>query len=122
MRTSILILTVLLPFIKIMANTSEGDDRKEIVIIKDKEQRPRIPDYFVPIEAYYQEGVIYLQFSEDIGCMDVNVTNITTGEQWQDIACSDSSVETIIISSSQGDYQITLETETGTTYSGEFSL
>ena len=122
MRTSILILTVLLPFIKIMANTSEGDDRKEIVIIKDKEQRPRTPDYFVPIEAYYQGGVIYLQFSEDIGCMDVNVTNITTGEQWQDIACSDSSVETIIISSLQGNYQITLETEVGITYSGKFNL
>ena len=88
----------------------------------NSEQRPRTPDFGVPIEAYYQGGVIYLQFNEDIGCMDVNVTNITTGEQWQDIACSDSSVETIIISSLQGHYQITLETEIGTTYSGEFSL
>ena len=121
MRTSILILTVLLPFIKIMANTSEGDDRKEIVIIKDKEQRPRTPDYFVPIEAYYQDGVIYLQFNEDIGCMDVNVTNITTGEQWNDTACADNSVEVIAVSESHGNYQITLESETGTTYFGEFS-
>lgn len=88
----------------------------------NSEQRPRTPDFDVPIEAYYQGGVIYLHFSEDIGCMDVNVTNITTGEQWQDVACSDSSVETIIISSLQGNYQITLETEVGITYSGEFTL
>ena len=122
MRISIFILTVLLSFANLIANTSEEDDRKEIVIIKDNNPRPRTPDFGVPIEAYYQGGVIYLHFSEDIGCMDVNVTNITTGEQWQDVACSDSSVETIIISSLQGNYQITLETEVGITYSGEFTL
>ena len=88
----------------------------------NSEQRPRTPDFGVPIEAYYQGGVIYLHFSEDIGCMDVNVTNITTGEQWNDTACADSSVEVIAISTTHGNYQITLESETGTTYFGEFSL
>lgn len=103
-------------------NTTTRIPLKQTESKDNSEQRPRTPDFGVPIEAYYQGGVIYLHFSEDIGCMDVNVTNITTGEQWQDIACSDSSVETIIISSLQGNYQITLETETGTTYSGEFNL
>lgn len=88
----------------------------------NSEQRPRTPDFGVPIEAYYQGGVIYLHFSEDIGCMDVNVTNITTGEQWNDTACADSSVEVIAISTTHGNYQIALESETGTTYFGEFSL
>lgn len=122
MRISIFILTVLLSFANLIANTSEEDDRKEIVIIKDNNPRPRTPDFGVPIEAYYQGGVIYLHFSEDIGCMDVNVTNITTGEQWNDTACADNSVEVIAVSSSHGNYQITLESETGTTYFGEFSL
>lgn len=122
MRISIFILTVLLSFANLIANTSEEDDRKEIVIIKDNNPRPRTPDFGVPIEAYYQGGVIYLHFSEDIGCMDVNVTNLTTGEQWNDTACADNSVEIIAVSSSHGNYQITLETETGTTYSGEFNL
>ena len=88
----------------------------------NSEQRPRTPDFGVPIEAYYQGGVIYLHFSENIGCMDVNITNITTGEQWNDTACADNSVEVIAVSSSYGNYQITLESETGTTYFGEFSL
>ncbi|MBR6640326.1 MAG: DUF3244 domain-containing protein [Muribaculaceae bacterium] len=122
MRISIFILTVLLSFANLIANTSEEDDRKEIVIIKDNNPRPRTPDFGVPIEAYYQGGVIYLHFSEDIGCMDVNVTNITTGEQWNDTACADNSVEVIAVSESHGNYQITLESETGTTYFGEFSL
>lgn len=122
MRISIFILTVLLSFANLIANTSEEDDRKEIVIIKDNNPRPRTPDFGVPIEAYYQGGVIYLHFSEDIGCMDVNVTNITTGEQWNDTACADSSVEVIAISTTHGNYQITLESEIGTTYFGEFSL
>lgn len=122
MRISIFILTVLLSFANLIANTSEEDDRKEIVIIKDNNPRPRTPDFGVPIEAYYQGGVIYLHFSEDIGCMDVNVTNITTGEQWNDTACADNSVEVIAVSSSHGNYQITLESETGTTYFGEFTL
>lgn len=122
MRISIFILTVLLSFANLIANTSEEDDRKEIVIIKDNNPRPRTPDFGVPIEAYYQGGVIYLHFSEDIGCMDVNVTNLTTGEQWNDTACANNSVEIIAVSSSHGNYQITLESETGTTYFGEFSL
>ena len=122
MRISIFILTVLLSFANLIANTSEEDDRKEIVIIKDNNPRPRTPDFGVPIEAYYQGGVIYLHFSEDIGCMDVNVTNITTGEQWNDTACADSSVEVIAISTTHGNYLITLESEIGTTYFGEFSL
>lgn len=122
MRISIFILTVLLSFANLIANTSEEDDRKEIVIIKDNNPRPRTPDFGVPIEAYYQGGVIYLHFSEDIGCMDVIITNLTTGEQWNDSACADNSVEIIAVSSSHGNYQITLKTETGTTYSGEFNL
>ena len=47
---------------------------------------PRTPDYCSEISAYYQNGVIYLQFSEDIGCMNVEVVNLTTGELWSDDA------------------------------------
>lgn len=53
----------------------------EIPIVNDKVPlRPRTPDYCSEISAYYQNGVIYLQFNEDIGCMDVEVINLSTGE------------------------------------------
>ena len=95
----------------------------EIPIVNDKVPlRPRTPDYCGEISAYYQNGVIYLQFSEDIGCMDVEVVNLTTGELWSDDACSDSGVETIAVSSAAGSYAIALTTDNGSTYSGEYTI
>ena len=84
--------------------------------------RPRTPDYCSEISAYYQNGVIYLQFSEDLGCMDVQVINLSTGEQWNDGACSDSGMETVSVSSATGSYAITLTTDNGSTYSGEYTI
>ena len=49
-------------------------------IIGNTPLRPRTPDYCSEISAYYLNGVIYLQFNEDIGCMDVEVINLSTGE------------------------------------------
>ena len=67
-----------------------GTDSNESIPIKverqEKPLRPRTPDYCSDISAYYQNGVIYLQFSEDLGCMDVQVINLTTGELWSDDA------------------------------------
>ena len=84
--------------------------------------RPRTPDYCSEISAYYQNGVIYLQFNEDLGCMDVQVINLSTGEQWNDGACSDSGMETVSVSSATGSYAITLTTDNGSTYSGEYTI
>ena len=86
------------------------------------ERAPRTPDYCGAISAYYQNGVIYLQFNEDIGCMDVEVVNLTTGELWSDDACSDSGMETVSVSSATGSYAITLTTDNGSTYSGEYTI
>ena len=83
---------------------------------------PRTPNYCSEISAYYQNGVIYLQFNEDIGCMDVEVVNLTTGELWSDDACSDSGMETVSVSSATGSYAITLTTDNGSTYLGEYTI
>ena len=91
-------------------------------IFVNKPLRPRTPDYCGAISAYYQNGVIYLQFNEDIGCMDVEVINLSTGEQWNDGACSDSGMETVSVSSAAGSYAITLTTDNGSTYSGEYTI
>ena len=85
-------------------------------------KNPRTPDYCSEISAYYQNGVIYLQFNEDIGCMDVEVVNLSTGELWSDDACSDSGMETVSVSSAAGSYAITLTTDNGSTYSGEYTI
>ena len=100
-------------------NTNEPID---IPLLPATPARPRTPDYCSEISAYYQNGVIYLQFSEDIGCMDVQVINLTTGELWSDDACSDSGMETVSVSSATGSYAITLTTDNGSTYSGEYTI
>ena len=60
--------------------------------------------------------------SEDLGCLDVEVINSTTNQQWIDVACSDNSTEAIVISTTPGNYTITLTTEDGIEYSGQFTL
>ena len=64
-------------------NTNEPID---IPLLPATPARPRTPDYGTEISAYYQNGVIYLQFSGDLGCMDVQVINLSTGELWRDDA------------------------------------
>ena len=100
------------------------DVAQPVPIKKEKPEiiRPRTPDYCAEISAYYQNGVIYLQFNEDIGCMDVDVINLTTGELWSDDACSDSGMETVSVSSATGSYAITLTTDNGSTYLGEYTI
>ena len=100
-------------------NTNEPID---IPLLPATPARPRTPNYCGAISAYYQNGVIYLQFSEDIGCMDVQVINLSTDEQWNDGACSDSGVETVAVSSAAGSYAIALTTDNGSTYSGEYTI
>ena len=84
-------LTGLLSIASLMASAQNQVEQLPIYIDKLKpteipERAPRTPDYCSEISAYYQNGVIYLQFSEDIGCMNVEVVNLTTGELWSDDA------------------------------------
>ena len=102
-----------------------AEDGETIPIKQSKDNSgslPRTPNATTPITAYYQSGVIYIQFSEDLGCLDVEVINSTTNQQWIDVACSDNSTEAIVISTTPGIYTITLTTEDGIEYSGQFTL
>lgn len=72
------------------------------------------------IEAFYEDGVITLNFTEDLGEATVFVINENTGESWVD------SVEAfgyalINISDDYGHYVITISTVIGDYY-GEFSI
>lgn len=72
------------------------------------------------IEAFYEDGVITLNFTEDLGEATVFVINENTGESWVD------SVEAfgcalINISDDYGHYVITISTVIGDYY-GEFLI
>ena len=103
---------------------SSAEEKKEIPIQKDPEtkQEQRTPDYGSDIMAYYQDGVIYLQFGSDMGEVEITVTNETTGEQWSQIDDSAFGSASIATSTNVGNYYITIVTDDASCYSGSFSL
>lgn len=96
-------------------------DPTEIPILIDPHNRPRTPDYGSDITAYYQSGVIYLNFGSDMGEVEITVTNENTGEQWSQTDDTAFGAATITTSTDAGDYSIMIVTAT-TTYIGTFSL
>lgn len=72
------------------------------------------------IEAFYVDGIIILDFVENLGDADIVVTNLTTGDVWSGSATGICST-TILLSGDDGYYQIVIYTE-NEEYFGEFSL
>lgn len=103
---------------------SSAEEKKEIPIeVKPKPiTGPRTPDYSSDITAFYQSGVIYLQFGSDMGEVEITVTNESTGEQWSQIDDSAFGSASIATSTSAGIYYITIVTDDASCYSGSFSL
>lgn len=103
---------------------SSAEDKKEIPIDKEltHPKAPRTPDYGSDITAFYQDGVIYLQFAYDMGEVEITVTNETTGEMWQQTENSAFGSISIATSTDAGNYYITIVTDDASCYSGSFSL
>lgn len=89
---------------------------------EDRPNHPRTPDYDSDIMAYYQDGVVYLQFAYDMGEVEITVTNQSTGEQWQQTEDTTFGSALITTSTSAGNYYITIVTPDDCYYTGDFSL
>lgn len=83
--------------------------------------RPRTPA-FIPITGMYDDGRVILDFIEEIGTLNITVANQSTGEMYFDCCDSADGHFEIEISASKGNYLLTIQTENGTTYYGEFTL
>lgn len=83
--------------------------------------RPRTPA-FIPITGMYDDGRVILNFIEEIGTLNITVANQSTGEMYFDCCDSADGHFEIEISASKGNYLLTIQTENGTTYYGEFTL
>ncbi len=112
-----------LPSIVCMAEESKKEFTPIAIEEEEKSlQKPRTPNYGSDIMAYYQNGVIYLQFAYDMGEVEISVINETTGEVWQQTEDSAFGSASITTSTSAGDYYITIVTLDGSCYSGSFSI
>ena len=126
MRNVFLILTLFLFSLPNHICMAEETKKEKVPIIIGREENkpnlPRTPDYGSDIMAYYQDGVIYLQFAYDMGEVEITVTNETTGEQWSQIDDSAFGSASIATSTNVGNYYITIVTDDASCYSGSFSL
>ena len=72
------------------------------------------------IEAYYNNEALTLVFNKDLGDADIVVTNLATGDVWND-SVSGVCTTSIILSGDEGYYQVVIYTD-NKEYAGEFTL
>lgn len=114
---------LLVLFLSCCVFCSFAEEKNEIPLKKVPEPTTgqRTP-FSSDITAYYQSGVIYLNFGGDMGEVEITVTNETTGEQWSQTGDTAFGAATISISTNAGDYSIMITTGDSYCYSGYFSL
>lgn len=111
----------------ISASTSKDDIKSAPITIRtsggndSQITRPRTPA-FIPITGLYDNGRVILDFIEEIGTLNITVTNQSTGEMYFDYCDSADGHFEMEISASKGNYLLTIQTENGTIYYGDFTL
>ena len=125
MKRFVLILCAL--FFVQFSNIIRAEEQRNILIVKKKDsedvpkQRPR--DLIqVPIACFYSNGSLFFTFMEDLGELEISVTNLDTGAEIIDEIDSFGGSAVLEVSESSGEYQIEITTETGDSYYGEYTL
>ena len=77
----------------------------------------------IPLETYYQNGTIFLDFTYNVGNVEVSVRNTTTGNCWSGtVNSADGMGEISIADGGAGSYTLTLVTAYGDCFTGYFNL
>ena len=125
MKRFVLILCAL--FFVQFSNIIRAEEQRNILIVKKKDsedvpkQRPR--DLIqVPIACFYSNGSLFFTFMEDLGELEINVTNLSTGVEIIDEIDSFCGNALLEVPESSGEYQIEITTENGDSYYGEYTL
>lgn len=80
------------------------------------------PRGLAPISGLYADGVLMIDFAENLGNVSVTVVNTTTGDMWFESDDSALGTISIAITPYPGNYFVTVETQTDGVYIGEFIL
>lgn len=97
------------PIILTQEGMLDGSDDRGVVII--------------PLEAYYQGETIFLDFTHNVGNVQVSVRNMTTGTGWSGtVDSADGMGQISIANGGAGSYVLTLETAYGDRYHGTFTI
>ena len=126
MKKTLLILIALL-----LANVNSAWSLENSVSkdVKIKKERPKDPNevrprtlVFIPITCIYNDGTLHFTFLEDLGEMEITVTNPSMGVV--SVSEYDSAYGSVAVpaSSESGSYLIEIVTENGECYYGEYVL
>lgn len=97
------------PIILTQEGMIDGSDDRGVVII--------------PLEAYYQGETIFLDFTHNVGNVQVSVGNMTAGTGWSGtVDSADGMGQISIANGGAGSYVLTLETAYGDRYHGTFTI
>lgn len=99
--------------------SNEQDERPTNVRLEkgDAESSNKYPRSLIPITCVYVDGTVQLTILENLGEIELFVTNQATGEQW-------STVNNWVLqaSTANGVYLVEIVTESGDTYWGTYTL
>ena len=127
MRKITLILSLLfLTVSSTWASTSEDTQPINIRILRNTPETERIhrsPEY-VPIQAYYDDvlSVVCISFLQNIGEVEVTITNIFDGDTVEYEVNSIAGSVVIPLDGGPGLYQLSILLSSGKEYIGEFEL
>lgn len=123
MKKEFLLLSIIF-FISAPFSKSTNDGGTVPIPVVDHNELDPIHRSIIPIEAYYiaLNSSICVTFSQNLGDMDVTVTNLTTGDS-DDFEIVASIGSTLLpISGDTGYYRIDFILSSGTQYYGEFEI
>ena len=104
---------------------SEEAVKLKINLIKTTGEKLSRSQLSSPVESYYYGmlSAVYTTAVSDLGEIDVRVTNISTGESWEDNFDSSSISQHLLpISSTSGLYEVTYTTSSSDIYEGTFII
>ena len=106
--------------------SSVDSEKKDVEIKKGKGKNPNEVQprdlIQVPIACFYSDGSLFFTFMEDLGELEISVTNLNTGVEIIDEIDSFCGNALLEVPESSGEYQIEITTETDDSYYGEYTL
>ena len=121
MKKILMLLTLMLSlqsYARVTESKAHDEKPKDVRLEKgDPEKDNKHPRTLIPITCVYVDGTVLLTMLENLGEMELIVTNQTTGEQWR-------TVNNWVLQTSTGSgvYLVEIITEDGTTYWGTYTL
>lgn len=125
MRTKVFFFSLLMGLVMVGNAFAEDENpiKKPIVLTPEKGYGDERGVVIIPLEAYYQGETIFLDFTHNVGDVEVSVRNTTIGNNWSGtVDSADGMGQISIANGGAGSYSVEIVTEYGECFTGSFNL